>query len=224
MGIISRFGDIMKANINELLDRCEDPAKMVDQTLRDLNENLAQVKKETAAVMAEEKRNERIVNGIKEDIAKYDSAARKALQAGNEGDARVMLTKKGEKEAQLETAQKTYDIAKANADKMQQMHNKLVSDINTLNGKREQIKAQVSMAKAQEKVNKATASINTTASMEAFSRMEAKAQKMLDSANAEAELNVGGGDEAQDIMNKYSGGGNGAVDDALAKMKAEMGL
>lgn len=224
MGIISRFGDIMKANINELLDRCEDPAKMVDQTLRDLNENLAQVKKETAAVMAEEKRNERIVNGIKEDIAKYDSAARKALQAGNEDDARVMLTKKGEKEAQLESAQKTYDIAKANADKMQQMHNKLVSDINTLNGKREQIKAQVSMAKAQEKVNKATASMNTTASMEAFSRMEAKAQKMLDSANAEAELNTGSGDEAQDIMNKYSGGGNGAVDDALAKMKAEMGL
>ena len=46
MGIISRFTDIMKSNINALLDKCEDPAKMIDQTLRDLREDLAEVKKE----------------------------------------------------------------------------------------------------------------------------------------------------------------------------------
>ena len=225
MGIISRFTDIMKANINELLDKCEDPAKMVDQTLRDLNDNLAQVKKETALVMAEEKRNKRIVDELKEDIAKYDATARKALQAGNEDDARVMLSKKGELTSQLEVAENTYNIAKANADKMRQMHDKLVSDINTLNGKREQIKAQVSMAKAQERVNKATASVNTQANLDAFSRMEAKAQKMLDSATAEAELNLDASqDEANDIMDKYSGGGDAAVEDELAKLKAEMGL
>ena len=56
MGIISRFTTIMKANINDLLDRCENPAKMVDQTLRELNESLAEVKKETAGIMAEEQR------------------------------------------------------------------------------------------------------------------------------------------------------------------------
>ena len=56
MGILSRFAKIMEANINDLLDKCEDPAKMVDQTLRDLNENLAEVKKETAGVIAEETR------------------------------------------------------------------------------------------------------------------------------------------------------------------------
>lgn len=225
MGIISRFADIMQANINALLDKCEDPAKMVDQTLRDLNDSLAQVKKETAAVMAEEKRNQRIVDELKKDIDKYDSTARKALQAGNEGDARVMLTKKNEKVAQLQTAEQTLAIAKANADKMRQMHDKLVSDISTLNGKREQIKAQVAMAKAQERVNKATSSINTQASLDAFSRMEAKAQKMLDSATAEAELNLdASSDEAQDIVDKYGATGSSAVDDELAKMKAEMGL
>lgn len=225
MGIISRFGDIMKSNVNALLDKCEDPAKMVDQTLRDLNESLAQVKKETAAVMAEEKRNQRIVDSIKADIDKYDSTARKALQAGNEDDAKTMLAKKSEKTAQLATAQQTYDIAKANADKMKQMHNKLVQDINTLNGKREQIKAQVSMAKAQERVNKATSSGNTSASMDSFSRMEAKAQKMLDSATAEAELNLDSSkDEVSDIVDKYGAGSDTAVDDELAKMKAEMGL
>ena len=48
MGILTRFTDIMKSNINALLDKCEDPAKMIDQTLRDLREDLAEVKKETA--------------------------------------------------------------------------------------------------------------------------------------------------------------------------------
>ena len=46
MGILTRFTDIMKSNINALLDKCEDPAKMIDQTLRDLREDLAEVKKE----------------------------------------------------------------------------------------------------------------------------------------------------------------------------------
>lgn len=55
MGILTRFTDIMKSNINALLDKCEDPAKMIDQTLRDLREDLAEVKKETANIIADAK-------------------------------------------------------------------------------------------------------------------------------------------------------------------------
>ena len=53
MGILTRFKDIMSANVNALLDKAEDPAKMIDQTLLNLRKDLAQVKKETAAVMAD---------------------------------------------------------------------------------------------------------------------------------------------------------------------------
>ena len=53
MGILARFKDIMSANINALLDKCEDPAKMIDEYMRQLTEELADVKKETAGVMAE---------------------------------------------------------------------------------------------------------------------------------------------------------------------------
>ena len=55
MGILTRFKDIMSANVNALLDKAEDPAKMIDQTLLNLRKDLAEVKKETAAVMADEK-------------------------------------------------------------------------------------------------------------------------------------------------------------------------
>ena len=56
MGGLQRFSQIMSANINALLDKCEDPAKMIDQYLREMNENLAEVKSTTASLMAEEKR------------------------------------------------------------------------------------------------------------------------------------------------------------------------
>ena len=56
MGILDRFTSIVKANINELLDKAEDPEKMVDQYLREMTESLAEVREATAGVMAEEKR------------------------------------------------------------------------------------------------------------------------------------------------------------------------
>lgn len=59
MGILSRFKTIMESNINALLDKAEDPVKMADQLARDLEKDLGEVKAETAAVMAEEKRAKR---------------------------------------------------------------------------------------------------------------------------------------------------------------------
>ena len=59
MGILKRFKDIMSSNINALLDKAEDPEKMIDQYLRDLQEDLRKVKSETATVMAEEQRCKR---------------------------------------------------------------------------------------------------------------------------------------------------------------------
>lgn len=188
MGIISRFADIMEANINALLDKCEDPAKMIDQTLRKLNEELAEVKNETAAVMAEEESAKRRVDELKAEIDKYESSVRKAIQAGNNGDAKTLLARKQDLESQKVIADSTYTVAKANSEKMQQMYNKLTADINTLNSRRETIKAQVSMAKAQDRVTRVAAEIGKTNAADTFSRMETKAQKMLDESTARAEL------------------------------------
>lgn len=226
MGIISRFADIMEANINALLDKCEDPAKMIDQTLRKLNEELAEVKNETAAVMAEEKSAKRHVDELQAEIDKYDSSARKAIQAGNDGDARTLLARKQDLESQKVTVDSTYAVAKANSEKMQQMYNKLTSDINTLNSRRETIKAQVSMAKAQDRVTRVAAEIGKTNAADTFSRMETKAQKMLDESTARAELSKTqlAGDATEELASKYASRNGKSVDDELARMKAEMGI
>lgn len=225
MGIISRFTDIMKANINDLLDKCEDPAKMVDQTLRDLRENLADVKKETAGVMAEEARCKRNLDEAQAEVDKWTSYAQKAIKADNDGDAKEFISRKQKAETKLAGAQQTYDVAHENASKMRQMHDKLVSDIQTLESKKEMIKAKVAVAKTQQKVNEATSRSNISGAMSAFERMEAKANKMLDSANAMTELNAEPMDSADALADKYDNGDvDSSVDAELAAMKAAMGM
>ncbi|MDR2180106.1 MAG: PspA/IM30 family protein, partial [Synergistaceae bacterium] len=91
MSILERFSTIMRANINALLDKCEDPAKMIDQYLIDLKENLIEVKQETASVMAVEKQCLRQYDENEEEIKKFRNLAKKAVDAGNDEDAKVFI-------------------------------------------------------------------------------------------------------------------------------------
>ncbi len=226
MSILDRFTTIIKANINELLDKAEDPAKMVDQYLIDLADNLSEVKQETAGVMAEEKRCARLVEENKAESERMEGLAKKALTAGNEGDARTFLAKKQELDAAGVELAKAADAAHANAEKMRQMHDKLVSDIEQLKSRREAIKAKSAVAKTQTKVNELTSGTDKAAgAIDAFNRMEAKVDKQLDTAESMAELNEKPADDVEALASKYAGAADSAaVDDALAKLKAEMGL
>lgn len=225
MGVLQRFKDIMSSNINALLDKAEDPEKMVDQCLRDLNSDLGKVKAETAAVMADEQRAKRELDECAVEIAKMQSYAEKAVLAGNDTDAKSFLTKKADLVNKQAGLQQAYDLAAANSMKMRQMHDKLVKDINELNTRRESIKEKVRVAKAQERINQMGSSIGgAEASMSAFDRMEAKANSMLDKANAMAELNRGESDSLDDLAAKYDSAPTAAVEDELAALKAQMGM
>lgn len=224
MGVFSRFSDIMRSNVNALLDKAENPEKMVDQTLRDLREDLAEVKQQTAGVMADAKEANRKVENCEEEIKKYTTAAQNAIKAGNDGDARKLIAKKQQLEEQLTSLKKTAEINNANADRVHQMHDKLVSDIEALETKRDTIKATAATAKAQEKINKMQdGGKRAASSIDAFNRMEAKANKALDQAIAHSELNAGG-NTSEDLLDKYAGGGStSSVDDELEAMKAQLG-
>ncbi|WP_039076061.1 PspA/IM30 family protein [Bacillus sp. MSP13] len=225
MSIIGRFKDIMSANINSLLDKAENPEKMVDQYLRNMNSDLAKVKAETAAVMAEEQRTKRECHECQADMEKMESYAMKALQAGNEGDARTFLERKTSLESKLSELQTANQMAAANAAQMRKMHDKLVSDIGELEARKKMIKAKWAVAKTQERMNKLGTSVSITSqSMSAFGRMEDKVNQALDQANAMAELNSAPQDDIADLTAKYETAGSSQVDDELAALKAKMML
>ncbi|MGB8454323.1 MAG: PspA/IM30 family protein [Anaerocolumna sp.] len=222
MGILTRFKDIMSSNINALLDKAEDPEKMIDQCLRNLNTDLGKVKSETATVMAEEQRARRVLDDCNEEIAKMQTYAIKALEANNEEDAKKFLGQKATLTNKLNGLQEAYDLAHANALHMREMHDKLVGDINELESRKDMIKGKLSVAKAQERINKMTSSVaNANDSMASFEKYEDMADKALDKANAMAELNQSTSENSiDDLTKKYSAGAD--VDEELAALKASL--
>lgn len=224
MGIISRFKDIMAANINALLDKAEDPEKMIDQYLRNLESDLAKVKQETASVMAEETKTKRQLDECMQEVAKMQSYAEKAVLAGNDEDAKKFLMKKKDLVVKQTSLQETYNIAAENAAKMKQMHEKLVGDISNLNARRDALKAKIAVAKTQETINKIGSSVSGAAdSLSAFDKLEAKVNRKLDEANAMAELNSKSVNEVDDIARKYDSMATPELDDELAALKAKLG-
>lgn len=221
MGILARFKEIMSSNINALLDKAENPEKMIDQYMRNLNSDLGKVKSETASVMAEEQRSKRALNECLAEIEKMQNYAVKALEAGNEEDARKFLEKKAslaEKEAELQQA---YSLAASNAAQMREMHDKLVSDIGELEARRTMIKSKMAVAKTQERLNKIGSSVSgASRSMSAFNRMEEKVEKALDEANAMAELNAAPKDDIKDLTAKYDSKQD--VEDELVALREQI--
>lgn len=225
MGIIARFKEIMAANINAALDKCEDPSKMIDQYIRDLESDFGKVKAETAAIMAEETRAKRELDECQAEITKLENYAKKAVEAGNDDDARQFLTKKSNMQSELAAKQQAFDLAADNAAKMRQMHDKLQKDIEDLETRKESIKAKVQVAKTQEKINKMGSSMgDARGTLSAIDRMEAKADQMLDKANAMSELNASEKDNSIDkLAEKYDSVPDANVEDELAALKASMG-
>ena len=226
MGILSRFRDIMASNVNALLDKAEDPEKMIDQYLRDLEADYAEVKAETASVMADAKSAQRKVDSCNEEIKKMEQYAVKAVQAGNDDDARKFLAKKAELTENLTTYQKNLDIASANAEKMKNLHNKLEEDISAMKAKRDSLKAKAKVAEAQKKINELGANADKAGStIAAFARMEEKIDRMTDEADSVVELDAGA-DDVDSLAAKYDTPASTApsVDDDLAALKASLGM
>lgn len=223
MGILTRFKDIMSANINALLDKAEDPEKMIDQCLRNLNSDLGKVKAETAAIMAEDARAKRELDDCESEINKMQTFAIKALEANNEADARKFLEQKAALTSRKSGLQEAYDLAHTNALNMREMHDKLVTDINELESRKNMIKGKLAAAKTQERINKMGSSVNNAnSSIASFEKYENIANKKLDQANAMAELNQSSSkNELKDLTKKYTS--NVDVDNELEALKASLG-
>lgn len=222
MSILARFRDIMASNINAALDKCEDPAKMIDQYLRNARSDLAKVKSETAAVMAEEVRASRELQANTDSITRYEALAAKAVAAGEEAEALEFLEEQSRLESNQPALVSTYNLAAANAKKMRELYNKLIEDIKVLDNKRAALKAKVSVTKTQEKVNAIGANAGKYgATLGKFEDMERRVDARLDKAMAEAELDMQSSGSLKELEKKYTVGSVSAQE-KLAALKAKM--
>ncbi len=226
MGVIARFKDIMAANFNALLDKCEDPEEMIDQYLRNLESDMGKVKAETASIIADEKSAKRKLDECEEEISKMGEYAKKAVTAGNDAEARQFLEKKAELTEKVAVLQQNYTVSCANSAKMKEMHDKLEEDINSLRSRRDILKAKIKVAETQAKLNTIGSGLESAgSSISAFDRMEDKVNKMMDEADAMAELNKPEDAGVASLTEKYDADAKSvSVDSELAALKAEMGM
>jgi len=230
MGILSRFRDVMASNVNALLEKAEEPAKVIDTYMRGLYQDLGQVKAETEAVLADQQRAQRALNECNDEINKLQRYAEKSIEARDEEAARKFLERKAMQAGKQTELQSKYDTAASNADHMKQMQEKLESDIRNLETKRIELKDKMAATEAQQKINAMTSSQTGLERDSAFGiaeekvnhayleamalaelRKEAKGED-LDELFAQLEREAGQQQEKPDI----------SVDDEMAAIKAKL--
>lgn len=218
MGICNRIRSIFSANVNNVLDKCEDPEVMLADQIRQTRQNLAETKLKTARVMAEEKIAKDTFESVKKDLDELHKCAKKALKAGKEEDAEKFLRVEADRENNLNQAKRMYETAQANAKKMNELYAKMQNELDLLEQKSDTIKQTIAVAKATERISRFKMPDGTDGT-KSVNEWEKKANKRLYAAQAAAELDLKQ-TEMEDLKDQYSD--HTDVSDRMAALKKEI--
>jgi phage shock protein A len=221
MGLFSRLGSLLKANINDLISRAEDPEKILNQLILDMRDQLVAAKKHVAVAIADEKRLKKELDNNLHMASEWEKKAMMAIRAGKDALAKEALARKTEYDNLASEFQKQWEIQKAGADKLRTALHALNNKIEEAKRKKNLLIARQKRAIAQEQIHKTMASLADNDAFSAFDRMKEKIEKQEAEAEAAEEL----ADQNYDLENKFKDlESNEGADDALAALKAKMGL
>ena len=225
MGIFSRLGTRIKSNINDLISRAEDPEKMLNQVLLEMQQQLVEAKKAVAVAIADEKRLQKQYNSELDKAKEWERKAMLAVRAGDDALARQALVRKQEHENISAQFQQQWIAQKAAVDKLKDALRLLANKIEEAKRKKNILIARKKRAEAQRQIANTMQGLGDTSAFETFDRMAEKITMLEAEAEAGAEL-AGeiSGDTLESKFLALESGGHGTEDDALAELKAKMGL
>jgi phage shock protein A len=217
MGLFDRLWRVIRANINSLVGAAEDPEKILEQAVMEMQEDLVQLRQAVAGAIAAQKRTERQCSQAESTAAEWYQRAQLALQKGEENLAREALTRKKSYQ-ETATAMKA-SLGQQNAVVTQLKDNMraLESKISEAKSKKDMYIARARSAQASERLQEMMGNLNTGSALSAFERMEEKVMQLESRSEAIAELGT------NDLEKKFlSLEGAEDVDTELAAMKAQM--
>lgn len=147
MGIFDRFNRVLKSNLNSLVDRAEDPAKLLDQTVIDMEAELKRAKKDLVTQLGTAKRLEKKVVEHEGELRGWEDKAVLALRAGDEQLAREALKMKQKAKSTVDNVRKQADAAMRSAHDLQSTLEQIEAKIEDLKARKGTLAAQVRRAR-----------------------------------------------------------------------------
>ncbi len=223
MGILDRIRTVLKANINALISKAENPEKMLNQLMIDMNENLLEAKKQVAMSIADEKKLERQMLENKTQADDWEKKAMLAVKAGKDDLAKEALLRKQEYDGYAASFQKEYESQHASVEQLKDALRQLQAKIEEAGRKKNLLVARAKRAEAQKQIQQTMGALSGTGSFDTFDRMAQKVDQIEAEAEALKEIGTVSADQKLEDKFKELESSDVGADKLLEDLKAKMG-
>ncbi|MBY4676182.1 phage shock protein PspA [Marinobacterium arenosum] len=216
MGIFSRFQDIVNANLNALLDRAEDPEKMIRMMIQEMEETLVEVRTTSARVIADRKGLERRIRHLQEEAEEWQGKARLALSRSREDLARAALAEQSSLEELRQQAERELAQVGEHLEELNDEIGQLQRKLDDAKSKQKALLAREQSARSRLDIRRRFSRDKLN---EAFQKFEQYERRMDDMEGEVESYDLGAKDLADEIADLAR---DEKVDEALEKLKASM--
>lgn len=217
--ILSRIADLISANVNAMLDSAEDPEKMANEYLRQLTNELYEVRTGVAAAMADETKLEQRRIATVGEVTQWQSKAEAALRAGDEALAKAALARKVQAQKLAEQYQQQEQAQEEQVNGMQDALVQLETRIAEVKAKKELIIAKKNRAQTQEALQRTAQRMGQISSLDKLEQLEERVDDRLNQAEAMARLQEGSLEARFSDLEKQT-----EVDAEMAELKRKLGI
>lgn len=226
MSIFDRLSTLLRSNINDLISRSEDPEKMLNQILVDMRSQLVKAKQQVAAAIADEKRLRDQADAEMKQAADWNNKAMLAVRESRDDLAKQALVRKSEHLAHGQQLQTTWELHRAETEKLKDQLRGLNDKIEEAKRKKNLLLARQRRAQAQKRIAETMSSMSENSAFDAFSRMEERIEQNERQIKASVEIEEEfSGDALQSQFKALEKGTvSVTVDSQLLALKQQMGM
>lgn len=217
MGIFSRLSDIINANINSLLDKAEDPEKMIRMVIQEMEETLVEVRSTAAKILADKKelvrRNEKVARQVED----WQQKAELALSKGREDLAKAALLEKAAVNEMGEVVAQDLQKLDESLDKLSHEIEQLQAKLNDARARQKAILMRHTATRSRQAVSQKLHSHSIDQAIHRFEHFERKIEVMESEIEAQGIGKRGVAAEFDALERE------GKVEQELAALKAKLG-